>query len=834
MGRARTQKTKTNSTRKSKSTRPKAEKDTRGCRGFFTGEPLKALQEALPLFLSLPKRSKARTSLFASFVPGLLAWFPLETFELPLDTIKALSPLTQQQRDAMTPDEKKKRPKQERRRNDRSKEARFLSLGSDTKKQFELNDVPERPRRRQLRHYVATHPMYHERVLRLSKETCQEDRLRCRMDAAKTVIDNLSEEEKATLELEIDSEHKMLLEVYESSQKVQQTSSNVTEASQAICRSNLPRTIQPLLHLLQKYTGLNIMLTVGRYKGIVDQEENMFSIPDGAPEWDKYRVEEYKDFGRKWCSWSRAIHTFEQNQSAIDVNNPSSNNDAASTANAATSTNIAESSSSTKDKKRRRKMQSQEDEDLDDSEEEELSSSGSSSGDETLSEDDTPSGDETPSDDEAPSEDEKENGRQSKLLIGLCKPGIPTSAYDRQRADNIAQNRETLLALMAEIPPEEMPFLQKPLPKHKRKGKGKGGPKEPQVPTRSSLHLIKAQAVQGTRSSTPQLNTAGFYRFDDNDNDGARVSNNLAETTLTSVHDSNAIPSLSLPGPFPSPTLISGPLDRSEDSNPSGEHLATTDLSSNSQPPPDPILLPLLTSTCSVPPTDTSQQSSETADEPGVHSNAPSPLADVSSDDDDEEDQAFRSAWSDVETGGIGDSYYPLEACEIEWVRTYAEFLMLIPPGYATERPKEFLDCVYLWIMAMVEERWNDVLEHSSISQQHRVEGLKYWFKAHRTRMTKPPSEVVLGEIRNQFWVWLNECSPEWMEKDVKNCLLPSGAAGDGDFSSLVCPGTSGVVLLLVALCWWCDVGGAQDKAGFWYEATKCVHLLLAGLFIAP
>jgi hypothetical protein len=127
MGRSRTEKIRTK-TRKTKSTRSTSQSETRGCRGFFTGEPLKALQEALPTFLGLPKRSKARTSFFASFVPGLLERFPLDTFELPLDTIDVLQPLTQEERDAMTPHERKKRQKQEQRRKDRSKEARFLSV----------------------------------------------------------------------------------------------------------------------------------------------------------------------------------------------------------------------------------------------------------------------------------------------------------------------------------------------------------------------------------------------------------------------------------------------------------------------------------------------------------------------------------------------------------------------------------------------------------------------------------------------------------------------------------------------------------------------------------
>jgi hypothetical protein len=81
---------------------------------------------------------------------------------------------------------------------------------------------------------VATHPAYQQRVLDNSKETCADDRLPCRMDAAKKVIDELSEKEKAELELEIDVEHKDALEQYEATSKARVSALNVSEADQAV------------------------------------------------------------------------------------------------------------------------------------------------------------------------------------------------------------------------------------------------------------------------------------------------------------------------------------------------------------------------------------------------------------------------------------------------------------------------------------------------------------------------------------------------------------------------------------------------------------------------
>jgi hypothetical protein len=194
-------------------------------------------------------------------------------------------------------------------------------------------------------------------------------------------------------------------------------------------------------------------------------------------------------------------------------------------------------------------------------------------------------------------------------------------------------------------------------------------------------------------------------------------------------------------------------------------------------------------------------------------------------------DAEFRSAWSDVNTGGIGDANYPLEACSVEWIQQYAKFLLELPEGYV-ERPKAFADCVYLWIT--VEERWNTNVDHNPLPTKHRVDGLRYWFKAHRTRYVKTPNEVKLEKIRDQFWTWLEHCIPEWMQRDEVGRVLPIGASAEGDLNSLVCPGTSGFVLFLVALRWWCDVHGPQDRVGFWFEAVKCIHLLLSGLLIHP
>ncbi|KAK7016413.1 SERTA domain-containing protein 3 [Paramarasmius palmivorus] len=242
---------------------------------------------------------------------------------------------------------------------------------------------------------------------------------------------------------------------------------------------------------------------------------------------------------------------------------------------------------------------------------------------------------------------------------------------------------------------------------------------------------------------------------------------------------------------------------------------------------------PLATETCSdfLP-----RSKSSPASEPGENGEDDENGESDENGEDDEEvnpdvDVTFRWLWADIKTGNIADNGYPLEACDIAWVQEYAQFLMAVPAG-CERRPKELVDCVYLWIS--VEERWSQNVEHRALPQELRVDGLAYWFKAHRMKMAKPPAEVTLPGIRDQFWAWLGRCAPNWMERDNKGRLLPSGPFTDGDFGSLVCPGTSGVVLLLVTLHWWCDRGGPNDKSGFWFEAARCIHSLLSGLLISP
>ncbi|KAK7016414.1 SERTA domain-containing protein 3 [Paramarasmius palmivorus] len=791
----------------------KQTKETRGSKGYFEGERLAFLQSRLSTFLSLPKRSTACKAFWPKVMSELLEKFPLSQYPLTSDLPDELRPLTAEECSAMTPRERKNRLKQENRRKDCTEETCLMGIVQnwfryqesiaerDSKNLFEsflrdLNEEPECPRHPQLRHYIATHPKYKKRVVELSKETCREDRLQCRMDAVKTIVDGMSETEVADLEKDIDDQHGLLLEEYRKTMEARKQGSPCTPEQQAICHSNLTRVVHPFLHMIRRYTGLNVMLTIGRFKGEEDNQEkydflSLFSVPDGAPEWDKYRVDDYRDFGRKWCAWARAINQFEVNQ-AKDGNPDAGTSTSPNADPTDIPTNTSDMVTS-----HRTKAKSSKNLDVEETSESEF---------------ETSSGDEDSSEEE---EEEEEENNLNKEHLGnanvgvtesrlgaaiVCLPRhVPTCNYDKQRAANISRNRDILATLMAQIPPDESPF--EPLkPKPKKKDKAKRNLAEPIV-RRKSTRLSKASRNDG--ETRPPV-------MEDNGND-----------------ETNSVGSKS----SPLPTADACSVSSANENEPNSSSCTSSTFPPALPRPPS----PLPPSLSSLPSPSTQPPLSPPSPPSSPPFNLPSMQAPPATQSDMGEEMPvnveFRSAWSDITTGGIGDVDYPLEACSVEWIQQYAKFLLELPEGYS-ERPKEYTNCVYLWIM--VEERWSSKVEHNLLPGKNRVEGMAYWFKAHRTRLVKTPNQVKLEDIRDKFWTWLNDCVPEWMQKDEMGRVLPAGASADGDLESLVCPGTSGFVLLLIALCWWCDVHGPQDKVGFWFEAAKCIYTLLAGLLIHP
>ncbi|KAK7028204.1 hypothetical protein VNI00_014894 [Paramarasmius palmivorus] len=730
--------------------------EARGNKGHFTGDRLRTLKDALPTFLKLGKRSRERSAFFASFMPKFLALYPLADYPLPPDTMKPLQPLTPEERAALSPSEKERRHKQEGRRKDRSDENRLLvfvkqwfvyqeQLGEKDKANLfecylsELNENVQRPRRRQLRQFVATHPSYITRVTEKSQETGKRNRLNCRMDAALKVIQELSEEEKASLENELEEEYQALLEEYnEAKENMEVEDGDISDEQQAVCRANLPRVLQPFLHQIRKYTGLNVMLTVGRFKGVMDNQEkydfvSLFSVPEGAPEWDIYRTDEYRDFGRRWCSWVRAVRTFQDNQSA---DNPESS----STPNAASTSIPGPSDVSRKHARKARRKNDDSDSDSDSDEtEEELDES-----------------DEMDEMDELDGEDPNIDTGASNVInkrpptFQLRVPDNPTSEYDDQRIRNIKANNAVLAKLFESIPQEDWPSR----PQTKKARKVKVREKRPEVLRRSKR--ISNVLVPDTRQLDEESTTISTSSLPPR----ATANSPPSQTANTSSCTS---PPPTAPHSTANPPSIPPAVAPAKDSSPSHPLLELNSLATAPTTPDAGV------NHDNVPPAVTNDGSFYLLPE----SNLPATASAFSRCDDAEIDNTFRKLWAEIKTGNIADAGYPFEACEISWVQDYAEFLMAIPPDFdLEERPKEFVDCIYLWI-----------------SVEERVDGLAYWFKAHRTKMVKPPltltwrESVVILEMAGRLCAYVDG-------EGIRRAGYSQGAPStNGNVEALMCPG---------------------------------------------
>ncbi|KAK7028212.1 hypothetical protein VNI00_014902 [Paramarasmius palmivorus] len=712
MGRTKSAKVKTTQkSRKVKSGKASSKetsKETRGCKSYFKGARLAFMETSLDTFLSLPKRGQACKAFWPKFMAELLEKFPLSDYPLPPDTLEPLPPLTKEERNAMTSKQKKNRLKAEQRRKDRTDENRLLVIAQnwfryqesvvdkDSNNLFEsflrdLNEVPDRPRRPQLRHHVATHPKYKKQVEERSKETCRTDRLPSRMQAAKDIIEDMPETEVTELEKEIDDAHGLLLEEYHEIMEARKAGGSCTLDDQAICRANLTRVIHPFLHLIRKYTGLNVMFTAGRFKGLDGNQEKydfltLFSVPEGAPEWDQYRVDEYKDYGRKWCAWTRAVHQFETNQ-ANDKLAGTSATDVTDLANV-DSTTISKDgsdamSSSTKTLRKARPAKARSDKD--------------SEGETSDSEEETSDSEEETSDSEDSEEEgDEENPNEAGGSVAKSRPGgaivclprhSPTCDYEEERASNITRNRAILEDLLAQIPPEESPF-QLSKPKLKKKSKAQEKSNGRRIPaTRKSARLNKTTS-NNEESPAPQLDEAGPFVTENADDDNSGIRPSTSTTPDNSSDGSVDAHKPDLPSAVPS-QKSPAQSQPSESLEPSPEVSPTP---MPSQPPP-------ASSPPSAPPSPSSPSPSPSS--PSLESpSAPLEIQDELHED--TVDAEFRSAWSDVNTGGIGDANYPIEACSVEWIQQYARFLLELPEG-CEERPKAFVDCVYLWIT--VEEQ---------------------------------------------------------------------------------------------------------------------------------
>ncbi|KAJ6567653.1 hypothetical protein DFH09DRAFT_832743, partial [Mycena vulgaris] len=95
---------------------------------------------------------------------------------------------------------------------------------------------------------------------------------------------------------------------------------------------------------------------------------------------------------------------------------------------------------------------------------------------------------------------------------------------------------------------------------------------------------------------------------------------------------------------------------------------------------------------------------------------------------------------------------------------------------------------------------------------------VKNWIGVARRGNVKPPIKDARA-FGEEWWDWYLLMSPGWRERLTTGRL----ERGDGEgWDELEFTGPSGMLNVLVCLCWWKDVLGSGDDAG-WLEALEDV-----------
>ncbi|KAL0568057.1 hypothetical protein V5O48_013930 [Marasmius crinis-equi] len=146
-------------------------------------------------------------------------------------------------------------------------------------------------------------------------------------------------------------------------------------------------------------------------------------------------------------------------------------------------------------------------------------------------------------------------------------------------------------------------------------------------------------------------------------------------------------------------------------------------------------------------------------------------------------------------------------------------YLLDIPEDAAKKpRPPIYKALVYKW-MELESVLQLLRIPEAKLSTQCHLLGFKAWFKDGRfgrPRGFQTLAAVQLSEIRTSWWKYYDDNMPDWRTRIDGKVTL-----GEGDWEDCELLGQDSVVLFLVALKWWHDMGGATDKSSDWDQAVK-------------
>ncbi|KAL0568504.1 hypothetical protein V5O48_013484 [Marasmius crinis-equi] len=813
---------------------PKAAKPTkrRGNPGKFTIEQRMYMESYYDEFLAAPRTEKEK--FWNRFFPAYFELFPLTEYPPP-PVPKPLPVLSQLDFDAMSGDQKKARKKQEKRREwDPEQRARESAKGWFQAQQQKGNAgigpfldymkelrKENRPRKRQLRQFLLTHPDYKDGIVEASKETGPHDRLRSRLEQAEAVIEGMERPELEKMTAERDEDFRQRNEVWVLKQKGRRL---IDAKLCKTARESLPAVLQPLLEMIRDLTGYSVVIHAGIDTGNSDMRKrfqtiSMCSTYDGAPEFVDYNLAAFQNFGADFSKWLQAVKKHQPEAKENDDDNASptaavkeKSVDPPPTSTTSTNAPKSKSKSNGKQKtakpvvknakKRQRKGKNRGDES------EEASEGDGSEDDEESPELDEDEDEETDVDGDDVDVGQLEGDDEEEVPV-VKRYSVPFSPYELQRLDNIARNQQLLAQLgLADASkflagkkpqgPEEMKLDGEA--HEKEKGKERDPPRP--RPQRKTVNLALKDAGSALEEPRTQQNTPPTP--------GSTISNTPVTT-----------PAISPPVPQPPTPDASASLNRPPpEQAPSVEHQD-----------PSPMRHPTPSSPSPLPPLPAPDTDHHFADkDDGI-------LLDA------DEEEAMDV---DKTRGSVQLSYdsltIPILAADESFdpIGSNSKLCKLFGPWFLSKphdsqdvvRPPVWPSLVYKWIE--LQEKWeHDRVSDAVLPTRARIPAMKQWFRNGRLTRKKgmgTQEAVVLEDIREEWWTWWDEVNPAWRLR-VDGKVVPGG---EGDWEALVSPGPDGILLFLVALRWWSDCGGFEDPEGCWSEAAKSLYYTMDDLLKRP
>ncbi|KAK7022762.1 SERTA domain-containing protein 3 [Paramarasmius palmivorus] len=812
----------------------------RGSPSHFTEEQIAFLEDFLQAYIALQKGSKEKELFLRDVIASFLELFPIEVYGAPPinPKLSVLEPKTQVEIDAMSSKQRKSYMKMKavREANDEQRLANaiknwfFWRQGSLKKKADELNigkfinDLRDRaaPRKRQMTHFVMTHPNYKAIVKENSKEEGPRNRLACRRAAAKDLLQELEAEGKlADLLAERDAEHEAAMAVWNSTG----TAESANERDKF--RASLGHITQPLINRLSDETGLHFVLLAGED---TDGQGNfkamaVTSHPDKYTPIDKFHVADFQTMTQVFYKWLQMIRL--KDGPTTSTGSATTDNSASTTtalASGGTSQHIDPVPTSTSAPPTFSPAQnvsidkptSKTSEDTRESYQDKGNSSevrGLDSGDgEDITDGQTNLND---------------GGEDMRKEAEKAPEGSKKGqSFEELRRATIAANQAALRKLQVESglftedgTPTFLPSTKKPQNVTKAKvtkAKQKTA-KTSSLPTRRSarhqnkdpLEIVNELAV----SSSEALET------DDSMQDGA-----AAVEKGTNVADAPARDERGFLREQEDMEWIHSPTDedpsvcwKSQDPTGIQEPEVGTSDSGRTQPG---------ASDGHVGDSATNNTSTSTSTTPNTPDSPEYFLP--------TEIQDLQDVYGDVEVPTLRpDQQYDPNGVECPpgctrklSIIDFLKFLLHVPEG-CSPRPGIWSTLVYKWVD--LEERWRDFgIEEKAISTKLRVHGFDWWHKNGRFRTTAltTPAEAKTQGYGVLWWKWWTDVNPAWRRKGDA-FVLPNT---DGDLDELHRPGKAGLVVLLVGLRWWYDGNAEADASGLWTAAVKSLFVTFEAL----